>query len=249
MVIPKTLEEIEIVREGGQRLARIKDELRQMVCPSVTPIEIERRAECLILEAGGQPSFKMVRGYRWATCININEGVVHGIPGKVPFKEGDIVTVDVGIFYKGFHSDSAFTLVVGQPSKERQSFLGAGKEALRRSIKEAKQGNRIADISRTIQEVLEKRGYSPVYELTGHGIGRQLHEDPQIPCFLEGDPCRSPLIPEGAVLAIEVIYTQGSPRLVLSDDGWTISTKDGKIGAVFEETVAVVHGQPQILTA
>lgn len=248
MIISKTKAEIEIIKKGGQKLAHIKSELARMLRPATTPAEINKKAEQLILDAGGRPSFKMVRGYRWATCINTNEGVVHGIPTKIPFKKGDVVTIDIGIFYKGFHSDSAFTVVLGQPSKEQQSFLKTGQEALRKGIQKVKKGNRIADISGVIQKVLKKKGYSPVYELTGHGIGRRLHEDPQIPCFLEGDPRKSPVIPEGAVFAVEVIYTQGSPELTLSDDGWTISTKDGKISAVFEETVAVVEGNPKVLT-
>lgn len=245
----KTPEEIEIMCEGGQKLALVKKELAKMIVPGAIPFDIDKRAEELILMSGGEPSFKKVRDYKWATCINTNEGVVHGVPGKIPFKEGDIVKVDIGIFYKGFHNDSAFTIPVGHISSKNQDFLDAGKEALRKSIAKAVIGNRISDISREIEDVLEGRGYTPVRDLTGHGVGRQLHEEPLIPCYWSGDRGKSPIIPEGATLAIEVIYTQGGPELEITQDGWTIVTRDGKIASLFEETIAVTAKGPQILSA
>ncbi|MBI2590722.1 MAG: type I methionyl aminopeptidase [Candidatus Blackburnbacteria bacterium] len=245
----KTPEEIEIMREGGQKLALVKKELAKMVIPGALPSDLDKKAEELILSLGGEPSFKKVRDYRWTTCINVNDGVVHGIPGEKPFNEGDIVKIDVGIFYKGFHTDSAFSLPAGSTSAKNQDFLDAGKDALKKSIAQAVPGNRISDISLKMAEVLARRGYTPVRDLTGHGVGRQLHEEPMIPCFMPGNPANSPVIPEGAVLAIEVIYMQGKPDLVLLDDGWTIVTQDGKIASLFEETIAVTAEGPQILSA
>ncbi|OGY08336.1 MAG: type I methionyl aminopeptidase [Candidatus Blackburnbacteria bacterium RIFCSPHIGHO2_01_FULL_43_15b] len=245
----KTPEEIEIMREGGQKLALVKKELAKMVVPGALPLDIDKKAQEMILSLGGEPSFKKVRGYGWTTCININDGVVHGIPGKKPFNDGDIVKIDVGIFYKGFHNDSAFSLPAGNTSTKNQDFLDAGKEALKKSIAQAIPENRISDISIKMAEIIMRRGYTPVRDLTGHGVGRQLHEQPLIPCFWEGDRGKSPLIPVGATLAIEVIYTQGDPELEITEDGWTIVTQDGKIASLFEETVAVAAEGPQILSA
>ncbi|MDO8452147.1 MAG: type I methionyl aminopeptidase [bacterium] len=249
-MILKTPQEIAIMRENGQKLDLIKKELKKLIVPGAVPLEIDKVAEKLILEAGGTPSFKMVRDYRWTTCINIKDGVVHGIPDKRPFLEGDIVSLDIGMFYKGFHSDSAFTVPVGKIPVETQKFLEAGRRTLKECIKQAKIGKNITDISRTMQKELEKDGYSPVRDLTGHGVGRELHEKPFIPCYW--DPIRHPSIKieEGAVLAIEVIYCLGSYELQLSrEDNWTISTKDGKIAALFEETVAVTKSGPEVLTS
>ncbi|MEK7521244.1 MAG: type I methionyl aminopeptidase [Patescibacteria group bacterium] len=250
MINIKSKEEIEIMAEGGRKISKIKDELKKLMIPGAIPADIDKRAEELILEAGGQPSFKMVPKYRWATCININDGVVHGVPTKLPFKNGDIVKLDIGIFYKGFHNDTAFSVGIGEISRKDQDFLETGQQALKNSINQAISGNRVAHISRVLEETLTKKGYAPVRDLTGHGVGKNLHEDPQIPCYWVGDEKRSPVIPEGATLAIEVIYAQGSPELVLSgDDGWTIKTQDGKIAALFEETIAITDGEPLVLSS
>lgn len=250
MIKIKTPEEIEIMKEGGKKLSLIKNELKKMIVPGAIPEEIDKRAEELIKDSGGEPSFKRVRGYHWATCINVNDGVVHGVPTKTPLIDGDIVKLDVGIFYKGFHNDSAFSVGVGEISGKNKDFLDAGMVALKKSIKAAVAGNRVSDISRAMEDTLTKRGYTPVRDLTGHGVGRELHEDPQIPCYWTGNSANSPKILQGATLAIEVIYTQGSPELVISrDDGWTITTLDGKIAALFEETIAVTDGEPLVLSS
>lgn len=249
-MILKTPSEIALMRENGHKLDLIKKELKKLIVPGAIPLEIDKVAEKLILEAGGTPSFKMVRDYKWATCININDGVVHGVPNKRPFEEGDIVSLDIGMFYKGFHSDSAFTVPVGEIPVSIQKFLESGRRTLKECIKQAKVGKDIIDISKTMQRELERDGYNPVRDLTGHGVGQSLHEKPFIPCYW--DPIRHPKIKieEGAVLAIEVIYCLGSWELALSpEDNWTISTKDGKIAALFEETVAVTKSGPTVLTA
>lgn len=248
MIKPKTNEEIAIMQEGGHKLREIKETLRSNVREGVTPIELDQLAEKLIFEAGGEPSFKMVRDYKWTTCININEGVVHGIPTKRAFKAGDIVSVDVGMFYKGFHTDTSFTVAIGEVDKETESFLKTGVEALNQAIKAVKAGNRISDVSCAMQAVLEAQGYSPVKALTGHGIGRKLHESPYVPIYwTEG--AEDEIIPEGSTLAVEVIYTLGSSDLVLLEDSWTINTKDGKIASLYEETVVATANGPLVLTA
>ncbi|MDO8599914.1 MAG: type I methionyl aminopeptidase [bacterium] len=249
MIRPKSLSEIKVMQEGGQKLSVIKKRLQEMVAPGVKPLEIDMTAEDMINKAGGASSFKMVKDYRWTTCININDGVVHGIPTAIPFKMDDLVSVDVGMYYKGFHTDTSFTVPADRANDTYNGFLIAGKEALYASIKQAKAGNRISHISRTMQEVLEKHKLNPVRSLIGHGIGKNLHEDPQIPCFWEGDILAGELIPEGATFAIEVIYTMGHPDLTLSaSDHWTIHTKSGKIAGLFEETVVVGKDGPVILT-
>lgn len=247
MIYPKTSQEIEIMREGGRMLAQIKEAVSRMLAVGVTPLDVDQKAEELLFATGGKPSFQMVKDYHWATCININDGVVHGIPNKIPFKEGDLVKVDLGLFYKGLHTDTAFTQVIGRMDPETEVFLRVGKEALNKAIAQAAAGKRISDISRAMQIVIEKQGYSPVLALTGHGIGKDLHEEPQIPCLWQSNRLGQK-IPEGAVFAIEAIYTQGSPELVLSCDNWTLSTKDGKIAGYFEETVVATAAGPLILT-
>lgn len=249
MINIKSEDEIKIIGENGRKLAKIKKELKKDINSGVTPWQIEQKAQDLIKKAGGKPSFQMVPKYHWATCINTNSGVVHGIPtSQSPFQEGDIVSIDIGMYYKGFHTDSAFTVPVGQVPYEVEHFLSTGRRTLKEAIAQATPGKYIANISLKIQEILEKNNYSPVRDLTGHGVGKKLHEDPQIPCFWQGDPTHSPKIQKGFVLAIEVIYTMGSPELVLAEDGWTINTKDGKIAGLFEETVGVVDGHPVVLT-
>lgn len=250
MIKPKTKDEIALMQEGGKRLAQIKKELQEMVKAGVRAKEIDKKAEELIKKARGKPSFEMVKGYRWATCINVNEGVVHGVPGDYAFREGDLVSIDVGMFFKGYHTDTSFTVGAGKLDKEKERFLAAGRRALKAAIDACRPGMRVAHISRAMQKVLEEKGYSPVRALSGHGIGKNLHESPQIPCFWQGNVSDSEEIPEGAVFAIEAIYTLGSPELVLSgEDKWTIATRDGKIAGLFEETVAATVQGPLILTA
>lgn len=239
----KTGEEIKVMAEGGARLAEIRNKIVGAVKPGVTGIELDQLADKLITKAGGKASFKMVPGYRWATCININDVVVHGIPDGYKIKAGDKVGIDVGMFYKGFHTDTSVT--VGGP----EEFLEVGRRGLKKAIEEARVGKRVADVSAAMQETAETAGYSVVRALTGHGIGHDLHEEPAIPCFILGEYKHSPKLTAGMVLAIEIMYNAGSAEVVYkSDDGWTIATKDGKISGLFEETVAVTEHGPVILT-
>jgi len=244
----KTLGEIEIMKEGGRKLGQVKSALRKAVKVGVTADEIERLARRLIVEKGGTPSFMAVPGYSWATCVNINEGLVHGIPKpEIVFKKGDVVSVDVGMEYRGFHTDTSFTVGLGVDAKT-QEFLDVGKKALNRAVAQVKPGKRIYDISEAIEGTISEAGYSPIRDLVGHGIGSHLHEYPQIPCFTAGGRQETDEIPEMATLAVEIMYAQGSYQVKIAEDGWTISMRDDKISALFEETVAALASGPLVLT-
>jgi methionyl aminopeptidase len=238
--------EMAIMKDNGQKLKQVMEEVLSKVKPGVTLQELEEVAVRKIKALGGKPSFKMVPRYHWATCLNLNEGVVHGIPDETVIKKGDLVSVDAGFYSQGFHTDMARTVEVG--TKKETQFLEAGKKALERAISQVKPGKRVGDISLAIEQTIKKAGYSPVRRLTGHGVGRQLHQEPTIPCFLKEEVRKTPLLKKGMVLAIEVIYTLGKPDIFVADDGWTIRTQDGKIAALFEETVAVGADGPLILT-
>lgn len=245
----KTEEEMAIMLEGGKKLGVIKKALAQKVKPGVSAWEIEEEAIRLISEAGGEASFKKVAGYKWATCVNVNDGVVHGIPKKETiFKEGDVVSIDVGLFYKGFHTDTAISVTLSD-DPEKKKFLEIGRRAVNAGIKQAKAGRTIGDISEAIEKEFKSAGLTPVESLTGHGVGRQLHEAPLIPCFVSGSRDEQVKIVEGMTLAIEVMYTGGSGEIKVENDGWTIRTKDAKIAALFEETVALTGRGPIVLTA
>jgi methionyl aminopeptidase len=247
---------LSIFKDGGQKLAFILKALLKGAHPGVKTSDLEKLAEVMIKEAGGHPSFKTVRGYKYSTCMCVNDEVVHGIPDDI-LKEGDILCIDVGLLYKEYHTDTAWTIriqnsqfrIQNLKDKEIDRFLKTGEETLYKAIKEARVGNRIGHISKVIQDNIEGAGYSVVRSLIGHGVGKQLHEEPQIPGILTGDINNTPIIKEGMTLAIEVIYNQGSPDVVYkNNDGWTISTKDGSLSAVFEHTVGVTEEGPVILT-
>lgn len=244
----KSPSDIQKMAEGGKKLAKIKKSLRELISEGVSAAEVETLAQKLIKEEGGAPSFMMVPGYKWATCVNVNAGLVHGIPKpEIFFKKGDVVSVDVGIFYKGFHTDTSFSLGI-DVDKNTERFLKTGEEALKKAIAEARVGNYIFDISETIEKSVRKSGFTSIKALVGHGVGRALHEGPQIPCFTQGTREKSPKIQEGMTLAIEVMYAQGSDEVEIGKDGWTISVADGKIAALYEETVAVSSHGPLVLT-
>jgi len=244
----KSPPDIQKMAEGGKKLAKVKKSLQEMISEGVSAAEVEKAAQKLIKEEGAEPSFMMVPGYKWATCVNVNEGLVHGIPKpEIVFKKGDVVSVDVGLFYEGFHTDTSFSLGIGV-DKDTEKFLKTGEEALKKAIAEAREGNYIFDISKTIEKSVSEAGYTPIKALVGHGVGRVLHEGPQIPCFTAGDREKSPKIQPGMVLAIEVMYAQGSDEVEIGKDGWTISVADGKIAALYEETVAVSSHGPLVLT-
>jgi methionyl aminopeptidase len=244
----KSEAEIAIMQEGGKRLHAIKNALAEMADVGISGWEIELMARKLIAKAGGKPSFSMVKGYNWATCINVNDVVVHGIPNKAKFKNGDIVSIDVGLYYRGYHTDTSVTVGIGTISSDSKNFLKVGQTALSKAIDCARVGNTINTISQAMEQGVLKHGFSPVKALTGHGIGTQLHEEPAIPCFVVPGSTSLKLI-DGMVLAIEIMYNLGTSDVVYkNDDGWTIATADGKISGLFEETIVVTKGSPIVLT-
>jgi methionyl aminopeptidase len=244
----KTPGEIEIMVEGGKKLARVKKILGEVVKEGVKASEIEELAVKLIKEEGAEASFKKVPGYHWATCVNVNEGLVHGIPTSgLIFKKGDLVSIDVGIYFKGFHTDTSISVGIDL-TPENRKFLNVGQEALNKALKSVKVGNYVYDISKAIEDFIEGAGYATIKALVGHGVGRELHEEPQIPCFMPGKREESPQIMPGMVLAVEVMYAMGSDKVELDKDGWTIATHDGKISGLFEETVAVTNKGSKVLT-
>lgn len=234
---------------GGAMLGRVRAALHEYTQVGVSPAEIEAKARALIKAEGGELSFTKVPGYSWATCINLNDGVVHGIPtSTIPLKDGDLVTVDVGVYYKGYHTDAAFTKVVGVATPSQKKFLQAGMEGLQAALAAVKPGNYIGDISQAMDDTIKQYGYRCTRELTGHGVGRELHEEPMISNVVVGKREKTPTIVLDQTLAIEIIYVEGSPELVMEKDNWTISTKDGKMAAVHEETVLVTKDGYTILT-
>lgn len=249
MIQIKSPKEIMVMRDGGLRLRRVLERIVSEVRPGITKLKLEEVAVKEIEAQGGQVSFKMVPGYNFATCLTINNEVVHGLPDKAILKEGDIIGIDVGLYYHGFHTDLATTVKVGKGrNDEVDRFLAVGERALEKAIRCAKAGSFIGDISLTIEQEIKGAGYKPVKVLTGHGIGRKLHEDPSIPCFLDQKREKTPKLKAGMTIAIEVIYNLDSAKVVLEDDGWTISTWDGRISGLFEESVAVTKDGPLVLT-
>jgi methionyl aminopeptidase len=248
MIKLKTPEEIEIMATAGAKLSRVKNALVLAVKEDVNAKEIEDLAMKLIKEEGAEPSFNKVKDYKWATCICVNEVVVHGIPHKeIVFKKGDLVSIDVGLYYKGFHSDTSVSVGVDL-SPVNQKFLNIGKNALEKALAKVKAGNHIYDISLAIEDTIEDAGYSTIKALVGHGVGHELHEEPQIPCFVPDRIENSPEIVPGMVLAVEVMYAMGAGKVEVLNDGWTIAMRDGKIAGLFEETVAVTEKGTKVLT-
>lgn len=254
MIKIKSDEDIKAMRSGGKILSDVISQVIESIKPGVSEKELDLMAEKLILKKGGEPGFKKVKGYNNAICVSTNSVVVHGIPTDYKLKAGDIVGIDCGVFYKGFHTDMSDTIKVKNSKSDIQrydadKFLEVGKRALNEAIKVAKAGNKIGHISKTIQDIVEKEnGYSVVRTLVGHGVGRELHEEPEVPGFLTGDINQTPLLRPGMTIAVEVIYNMGKPEVQVSKDGWTIKTVDQSISGVFEKTIAIQSGMPLILT-
>ena len=247
MIYLKTEEEIELLRENNILVSKTLAEVGRHIKPGVTTKQLDRIIEDFIRSNGATPAFLGYQGYPASACISINEQVVHGIPSdNIVIKEGDIVSVDVGTFMKGFVGDSAYTFAVGEVSAEARQLMEVTKEALYRGTAQAKAGNRVGDISAAVQDYAERFGYGVVRELEGHGLGRKMHEGPGIPNYgLRG---RGPLLKEGMVICIEPMITMGDRRVVFERDGWTVRTKDRKPAAHFEYAVAVGKDGPDILT-
>jgi methionyl aminopeptidase len=242
----KNKEEIKIIHKAGQISAAAMREVANNIRPGIKCIDLDKIAERKIRQLGAESSFKKVAGYNHSICTTPNDWVVHGVPGNYVLREGDIIGVDLGAYYKGFHSDMAHTFPVGKISDEKKKFLKAGTRALSQAIKSVKVNSKIGDISSSIQQTVEKAGFSVVRELVGHGVGRDLHEDPLVPGI--GKKGTGEDIKEGIVLAVEVIYNQGEHTIQLLPDGWSISTKDSLLSGLFERTVAATNKGPLVLT-
>ena len=247
MIVRKSAGEIEKMARAGRVVAETLALLGRMVAPGVTTKELDEAAEEYTHSQGGVPTFKGYRGFPASICASPNSMVVHGIPGQYRLEEGDLISIDVGVTLDGFVADSAYTFPVGEVDPERERLLEVGQAALAAGVEQARAGRRVGDISAAVQRTTEAGGFSVVRSLVGHGVGRSMHEEPQIPNF--GEPGRGPVLAPGMTLAIEPMITAGGPGVFLADDHWSISTDDGSLAAHFEHTVAVTEDGPHILTA
>jgi methionyl aminopeptidase len=247
VIVRKSAAEIERMARAGEVVAETLALIGDHALPGVSTQDLDELADEFIRSRGGVPTFKGYRGYPASICTSPNELVVHGIPGLYTLRDGDILSVDVGVTLDGFVADSAYTFPIGEVSPDAERLLEGGQAALAAGIEQCRVGNRLSDISHAIQRVTEEQGFSVVRSLVGHGVGRSMHEEPQIPNY--GDPGRGPLLSEGMTFAIEPMITAGGPEVVLHDDDWSISTADSSLAAHFEHTVAITEEGPRILTA
>ena len=246
MIILKTDREIKLMREAGRIVASVLEEMKNSVKPGITTAKLDEIAETLILKMGAAPAFKGYNGFPSSICASINEEVVHGIPGLTKLKSGDIISIDVGAVKDGYYGDAAVTLPVGEVNSERMALIKTTHNALMQGIEQAFIGNRLSDISHAIQIYVENLGFSVVRQYVGHGIGRDMHEDPKVPNY--GPPGRGPRLEQGMVLAIEPMVNIGTYIVETKEDGWTVVTQDLKESAHFEHTVAITEDGPKILT-
>lgn len=247
----KTKKKVEIMRRAGKMLGEVLFDVLKAVKPGVTEIELDRLAERLILQKGGEVSFKKVDGYQHTICVSTNDVVVHGIPKERVLKDGDIIGIDCGVYLDGFHTDMAETVIVGStPNPEVTKFLQVGKKAMYEAIKQAKIGHRVGHISRTMQEEIEGSGYSVVRSLVGHGVGKELHEEPEVPGYLEKEIRKTPQLIEGMTIAVEAIYNMGEPGVKYDgSDDWTIVSEGGSLAGLFERTIVVTDSGPELITS
>lgn len=247
MITIKTEEEIKTIKQGGKILAEVLKKLEKMAKPGVTTKDLDRAAEALILSyEGAKPAFKDYEGFPYSLCASVNEIVVHGFPSDYVLKEGDLIGLDLGVFYKGFNTDMSVTIAVGKISFEAKRLIDVTKKALRLGIKKAKVGNTVGDIGNTVQRFVEGQGFGVIRDLCGHGIGKKLHEDPKIPNF--GKRGEGEKLVEGMVICIEPMVSAGDWHLVKSEDGYGYATKDGSLSAHFEHTLAITKKGPKVLT-
>ncbi len=246
MIIIKSAREIEQLKRSNAIVAEVFGKLKEMIAPGVTTRELDQAAEDYIRSKGARPAFKGYRGFPASLCTSINEEVVHGIPGQRRLKEGDIIGLDVGVNYLGYFGDAAISLPIGEVDPETKRLLEVTEKALYIGIEEAKVGNRLFDISYAIQKWVESHGFSVVRDFVGHGIGRDLHEDPQVPNF--GVPHQGPRLEEGMVFSLEPMVNAGTYEVRVLSDGWTVVTADGKRSAHFEHTIAITENGTEILS-
>jgi methionyl aminopeptidase len=247
MIHYKTEEEIELLRENNQLVSKTLAEVGRHIHPGVTTLELDRLAEEFIRDHGAVPGFLGYNGFPNSLCVAVNEQVVHGIPSaKTVLREGDIISIDCGTIMKGFYGDSAYTFAVGEIAPDVRKLLDVTKEALHKGVAQVRAGNRVGDVSNAVQEHAERNGFSVVRELVGHGLGRSMHESPEVPNY--GARGRGPLLKEGMVICIEPMINQGSRQVVFEKDGWTVRTRDRKPSAHYEFAVAVTRRGADILT-
>ena len=243
----KSEHEIELMREAGRILSIVHQELADYIKPGISTFDIDKKGHDIIKSFGCTPSFLNYNGYPASICVSVNDEVVHGIPTKKRIlHEGDIVSLDAGVIYKGYHSDAARTHAVGEVSEEAKRLIQVTKESFFEGIKLAKAGNHLHQISKTIQDYVESHGFSVVRDLVGHGVGKNLHEDPQVPNFKERG--RGPLLTKGMTLAIEPMVNAGAFDVWWLEDDWTLVTKDGSLSAHYENTVLITDGEPELLS-
>lgn len=246
MIIIKSDREIDYMKKAGKIVGETLALLQESIKPGITTGELDRIAEEYIKRNNSTPSFKGYYGFPASICTSINKEVVHGIPGKTVLKEGDIISIDCGANYNGYHGDAARTFAVGQISEEAENLINVTRESFFKGVEKAIVGNRLTDISSAIQEYAEARGYSVVRDYVGHGIGTKMHEDPEVPNY--GRPGRGPKLMNGMVLAIEPMINIGSYQVETQSNDWTVVTKDGTLSAHYENTVAILSNGPEILT-
>jgi methionyl aminopeptidase len=248
MIYYKTEAEIELIRHSALMVGKTIAELAALIKPGITTGDLDKRADEFIRDNGGVPSFKNFNGYPFASCISVNDAVVHGFPNGRELKDGDIISVDIGVYKNNYHGDSAYTFAIGGASEEALTLLRVTKESLNKGIEKSVAGNRIGDISFAIQDYCERQHkYGVVRELVGHGLGRSLHEDPQIPNF--GKRGSGAKMQEGLVIAIEPMVNLGVKEVWYDDDGWTVRTKDGKVSAHYEHNVCVRKAKADVLSS
>jgi methionyl aminopeptidase len=238
--------EVELMRQSAAILRETLLMVGELIKPGITTAELDKVAEEFIRSSGGEPGFKGYHGYPATLCTSINEQVVHGIPGSRELEEGDLIGIDCGVIKNDYYSDSTRSFAVGKISSEAEKLMKITKDALDSGLDKARSGNHLSDISNAIQKHAEENGYGVVRELSGHGIGRELHEEPQIPNY--GSPGRGPILEAGMVFAIEPMFNEGTEEIKTLQDGWTVVTKDGKLSCHFEDTVAITKNGPEILT-
>jgi len=252
MITIKSERELELMRKAGRIVMMAHNRIRELVAPGITTRELDRAAEEVIRKAGGIPSFLGVPcsyggiDFPASICASVNHEVIHGIPNDKPLKEGDIISVDIGAIYEGFHGDAARTFEVGAVSPEAHRLITVTRESFYKGLEMVREGMHIRDISRAVQQHVEQNGFSVVREFVGHGIGTEMHESPQIPHYVTKE--RGPRLQKGMTLAIEPMVNQGTRQIKLLEDNWTVVTKDGKLSAHYENTVAVTGNEPEILT-
>ena len=247
-IILKAPWEVEILRRSNRLVAETLRELARRVRPGTTTLELDRFAEAFLRERGARPAFKGYRDYPFTLCASVNEAVVHGFPSARSLQEGDILSLDMGAVVDGYYGDAAVTLPVGRITPEAERLLTVTRECLERAVRAARPGGRLADISQAVQEHAEANGFSVVRVFVGHGIGKALHEAPQIPNFVDAGQGRGPILKPGMVLAIEPMINAGGPDVKVLEDRWTAVTADGALSAHFEHTVAITETGPDILT-